>query len=195
MKPNKAPRYDLITGRILKELPDVDLIFLTQFCNAILRINYFPSQWKVAQIIMILKPSKPAEDAKSYRPISYRPIASKMFETLLLKRLSPIIEEKNLIPTHQFGFRRKHVTTEQVHRIVGKINKALETKRYCSAAFLDISQAFDKVWHDGLLIKIKTNLPLNFYNIFRSYLDRRTFLVKHDEAVTPLHDIYSGASR
>lgn len=87
---------------------------------------------------MILKLAKPAEDVKSYRSINLLFIASKMFETVLLKRLSPIIES-NLIPTHQFGFRRKHATTKRGHRIIDKINNALETKRYCSAAFLDIS--------------------------------------------------------
>ena len=52
-----------------------------------------------------------------------------------------------------------HASIEQVHRIVDKIGKDLEEKRYCSAAFLDISQAFDKVWHVGLLYKLKLSLP------------------------------------
>jgi len=65
------------------------------------------------------------------------------------QRLIPIIAD-NLIPSHQFGFRPKHGTIEQVHRVVHKINDNLENKRFCSAAFIDISQAFDKVWHTGL---------------------------------------------
>jgi hypothetical protein len=36
-------------------------------------------------------------------------------------------------------------TIEQTHRIVQRINEALERKEYCSAAFLDIPQAFNKV--------------------------------------------------
>ena len=38
-----------------------------------------------------------------------------------------------------------HATIEQVHRITNVINKALESNKYCTAAFLDISKAFDKV--------------------------------------------------
>ena len=49
------------------------------------------------------------------------------------------------IPDHQFGFRRKHTTIEQVHRITNIINRALENKQYSTAAFLNISQTFDKV--------------------------------------------------
>jgi len=44
---------------------------------------------------------------------------------------------------------------QQCNRLVDTINKALEGQKYCSAVFLDVSQAFDKVWHPGLLLKIK----------------------------------------
>jgi hypothetical protein len=63
--PKKSPGYDLITGQILKELPIIDMKYLTQLFNAILLLNYFPTQWKVAQNI-ILKPGKPPHDLSSY---------------------------------------------------------------------------------------------------------------------------------
>lgn len=75
-----------------------------------------------------------------------------------------------MIPNHQFGFRQKHATIEQAHRIYKEIYTGLEEKKYCSAAFLDITQAFDRVWHEGLLYKIKQNLPLNYYTLLKSYL-------------------------
>jgi hypothetical protein len=139
--------------------------------------GYFPAQWKAAQIILILKPGKPNE-LTSYRPISLLPIISKVSEKLLLKRLLPIVEINRLIPNHQFGFRQRHSTIEQTHQVVRKINEALENKQYCSAAFLDISQAFDKVWHTGLLYKLRRSLPLNYFLILKSYLHNRHFLVK-----------------
>ena len=98
---------------------------------------------------MIEKPGKPPHEAGSYRPISLLPIISKLFEKLLLKRLKPIIERKNLVRDHQFGFRKSHSTMDQVHRITNVIEKALEEKKVCYAIFLDVSQAFDKVWHEG----------------------------------------------
>jgi hypothetical protein len=54
--------------------------------------GYFPAQWKVAQIILILKPGKPPNELTSYRPISLLPIISKVFEKILLKRLLPMDE-------------------------------------------------------------------------------------------------------
>jgi hypothetical protein len=43
------------------------------------------------------------------------------------------------------------------------MNEALEYKQYSSAAFLDISHAFDKVWHTGLLYKLRLFIPLNYF--------------------------------
>lgn len=48
-KTKKAPGYDLITGRILKELSPNTIRFFTIICNSIIRIGHFPTQWKVAQ--------------------------------------------------------------------------------------------------------------------------------------------------
>jgi hypothetical protein len=73
---------------------------------------------------------------------------------LLIKRLKPIIERKNPIPNHQFGFQSKHSTTDHVHRITNSTENVLEEKQVCSAIFLDVAQAFDKVWHEGLIYKL-----------------------------------------
>jgi hypothetical protein len=133
--------------------------FLT---NAILLKGYFPAQQKVAQIILILMPGKPPNEFMFYKPISLLPSVSKVFEQLLQK-----VENNRLIPNLQLGFRQRHSTVEQTHRIVQKIkrmiNETVENKQYCSAAFLDSSQAFDKVRHTGLLYKVKTVSPFELF--------------------------------
>jgi hypothetical protein len=98
-----------------------------------------------------LKPRKPPTELTSYRPISFLPIVFKFCEKLLLKRPVKIVENNGFFRNHQFGFRERCPTIEQTHRIVQRIIEALENKQCCSAALLDISQAFDKVWHTGLL--------------------------------------------
>lgn len=188
----KAPGFDLITGKILKEVGPKCLALIRNIFNAVLRHRYFPTQWKVAKIIMIAKPGKNPEEVTAYRPISLLPILSKLLEKLILKRLSPIIDDRQLIPSHQFGFRNEHSTIEQVHRIVNHIHNVYEKKKYCSAIFLDISQAFDKVWHEGLLYKLKMLLPHHFYEIFKSYIENRYFFVKYEDEHSSLSEISSG---
>jgi hypothetical protein len=140
---------------------------------------------------MIAKPGKNPADVTSYRPISLLPLLSKILEMLILRRLTPIIADNKIIPYHQFDFRTKHGTIEQVHRVVHKINNDLENKRFCSAVFIDISQAFEKVWHKGLLYKLKLAFPYPAYALLKSYLSDRTFQVRYQAEYTTLYDIHS----
>jgi hypothetical protein len=73
---------DLITGDIL--LPHVRILAITYVFNSTLRTAYFRVQWKISQLITILKPAKRAEDVRSYRPISLLPNLSKLFEKLFI---------------------------------------------------------------------------------------------------------------
>jgi hypothetical protein len=148
------------------------------------------------QIILIFKPGKPPNELTSYRPITIvLHIVSKVFEKFLLKRLLRMVENKRLIHNHQFGFRQRHSTTEQTHRIVQRINEPLENKQYCSAPFLDISQAFDKVWHTELLYKLRRSLTLNYFLILKSYLHSRHFLLKVETQYTELSSVNAGVHR
>lgn len=188
----KAPGYDLITGQIFKKLPATALKNLLFIINACFRLQYVPLEWKVAEIIIIPKPGKPDHQITSYRPISLLPVMSKIFEKLLLKRLVPLITNRRLIPSHQFGFRTAHSTIQQVHRIVDVAEKAIEDKRVCSTVFLDVGQAFDKVWHEGLLCKLHNDLPHEYYQILASYLTHRHFRVKIETQYSNLRPIRAG---
>jgi len=127
--------------------------------NAILWLEYWPKSLKMAQIIMIHKPGKNPMHVSSYRPISLLTTISKVLEKLILK---PILDmnPQEWIPNHQSGFRQAHSTVQQCHRITDIINKATENQQYCTDAFSDVSQAFIKGWHPGLLLKIKPILKL-----------------------------------
>ena len=91
----KASGYDLINAKVLKELPQKGVIAITQIYNAIIRIQYFPIQWKYAKIIFVAKPNKPPNELTSYRSISLLPVLSKLFEKLLLKRIVHSFKENN----------------------------------------------------------------------------------------------------
>jgi retron-type reverse transcriptase len=69
---------------------------------------------------------------------------------------------------------------------------SLDSKQYCSSAFLDISQAFDKVWHAGLLYKLRQALSLNYFLLLKSYLHNRHFLVKVGNDYSELKSIHAG---
>ncbi|KAL1129690.1 hypothetical protein AAG570_012634 [Ranatra chinensis] len=84
----------------------------------------------------------------------------------------------------KFGFREYHSTIQQCHRVIYVIASAFEKKQYCTAAFLDETQAFDRVWHEGLLWKLKRILPFTYYLILKSFLTDRFFRVGHKSATS-----------
>ena len=61
-----------------------------------------------------------------------------------------------------------------------------------TAAFLDFSQAFDNIWHPGLLFKIKKILPIKYYNLLKSYLQERHYVTKHNNETSRSFQIHSG---
>jgi hypothetical protein len=62
-------------------LPIIGIKYLTRIFNAVLLKGYFSAQWKVAQIILILRPGKPPDELPSYRSISLFPIVSKVLKS------------------------------------------------------------------------------------------------------------------
>lgn len=80
-----------------------------------------------------------------YRPISLPTVIAKLFEKILLKRLTPLIEGNGLKSDYQWCM-QKHSATYQVHRTTDVIQRALEEKKVCSPVFLEVSQAFNKLW-------------------------------------------------
>lgn len=58
--------------------------------------------------------------------------------------------------------------------------------------FLDVAQAFDKVWHEGLVYKLSTLLPGNICRLLESYLTNRKYRVANEEARSDFFPIIAG---
>ena len=118
----------------------------------------FPEIWKQAHVIPIHKKNE-KNLVKNYRPISLLPICSKVFERVIFNSLYSYFIENNLITWRQSGFIKKDSTINQLLSITEMIRKSFdcEPPKEVRAIFLDISKAFDKVWHEGLIFKLKQN--------------------------------------
>jgi hypothetical protein len=117
------------------------------------KISYPVIQFCLAQRVLPGTTENPPNELTSYRQIRFLRISSEVCEKFFIERLLPMVESNRLIPRHQFGFRQR----EQTNLILRRVNEVLggKKKQYCSAEFLVISQAFNKVWHTGLLCKLK----------------------------------------
>lgn len=164
---------DKIGSKAIRSLSTKNgIIFLTLQYNSVLRVAHFPMQWKCPEIVMMCKPNnKPENEVSSYRTIDLLPLFSKMFEKL------SYLENPNIIPDHKLGFRYRHESSEQCHPIGTVISEPLEKKLNCCSLFLDVKQAFHRVWLKGNL-KIKTILPTPYYLFLKSNWEDRAFFVK-----------------
>jgi len=193
LKPRKAPGPDEIQNIILQKLPEIAFYRLTQLFNSSLRIGHVPEIWKLANIVMLPKPGKDPLFPTNYRPISLLNSIGKVLEKLVCKRAQNFLTENNVIPDEQFGFRGKHATTHQLMRIVEYASLAYNRKEITGAVFMDISKAFDKVWHPGLLFKLrKVNIPHYLYNWLESFLKGRQFRIKINDTFSSFRPITAG---
>ena len=97
-------------------------------------------------------------------------------DSLIFNSLYSYLSSSNHIAANQSGFRPGDSCSNQLLFLVNEIHKAFEDPKSLElrAVFLDISKAFDKVWHEGLLFKLKQNgVSGSLLKFFESYLSNR----------------------
>ena len=167
---------DQIAYPLLKHLPEPAQLLLLSLFNRSWHSHTFPSGWKPTTIIPIHKPGKPTSSPSFFRPISLTSCISKLFERLILSRLTFHLESNHLLSTCQAGFRPGKSPLDQIlsQSIWDGFQKKKPPDRTILAS-VDFSKAFDSVWHSALFHKLLSlKLPPCFVLWVRSFLsDRR----------------------
>lgn len=193
LKTKKAPGPDGISNKVLKCLPLKGICALTAIYNASLRLSCFPIAFKQANVILIPKPGKDPLLTSNHRPISLLPCLGKILEKIILVRLESFISENKILPDFQHGFRSGHSSIHQLLRVVEIITEGFNINKHTVILTLDIRQAFDRVWHNGLLYKMYLmGFPISFIKMVYSYLTDRTFRVKIDEILSSERPLKAG---
>ena len=97
------------------------------------------------------------QNVKNYRPVSLLPIFGKIFERLIYNEMYSFFIENDLISSNQSGFKQGDSCINQLLSITHDIYQSLDQGYEVRGVFLDISKAFDKVWHKGLIHKLEQN--------------------------------------
>ena len=156
LNPDKAHGWDDISVRMIK-LSDAALVTPLKiiFTNC-LKYGVFPEVWKCANVVPVHKKNE-KNLKKNYRPISLLPILGKILEKLIYDSLYSHLVSHELLNSNQSGFRPGDSTVNQLISITHTIFKAFDCNPPLDirSVYLDISKAFDRVWHDGLVYKLK----------------------------------------
>lgn len=178
VKKRKAPGDDGVHNQLIRNLPNTAVHYLMIIINSCMLLSYFPPSWKCAKVSAVKKPGKPANQPSSFRPISLLSCLSKIVERIFLRRLNDALEENNTIPDIQHRFRSGRSTTTQLHQLVSSVKSNLSNSLSTGLVFLDVEKAFDRVWIDGLIVKmIDNNIPAYIIKFAYSFLTNRSFYV------------------
>ena len=122
--------------------------YLTNTINNSLKESTFPDELKQSEVIPVYKKLDPLQK-ENYRPMNLLPHISKIFERVIYNQLNSFMENK--ISKYVTGSRKSHDTQ------YGKMEKKeLYKEENVSAIFMDLSKAFDNIYHDLLQAKLKT---------------------------------------
>ena len=140
LNPNKAQGHDNISIRTLKICAYTICKPLELIFKQALTTFVFPSEWKKGNIVPCYKKGD-KQNIKNYRPVSLLPICGKFFERLIFNEMFSFFLANNLLAPNQSGFKPGDSC----------INHLLSIR----SDLLDISKAFNKVWHEGLIFTLQ----------------------------------------
>ena len=153
---SKASGPDCIPVVVLKNCePELSYI-LAELFNKCLKEYCFPDCWKALSVVPVFKNVEEMSTAKNYRPVSLLSVVSKVFKKLVNNRIVDYLEKCGLISDFQYGVRSSRSTADLLTVVSDRIARTFSRSWATRAVALDISKAFDRVWHAGLLHKLKS---------------------------------------
>ena len=151
LKSGKAAGLDQISPELLKLAEPGVLSYLSSLFNRIYATSYFPMEWAKAIVVPLLKKGD-EKNCDNYRGISLLSVVSKIFTSILNKRLYKWAEENGKISEEQAGFRKSFSTTDHIFTLHTIVNSCLFGNRRSKlyVAFIDYRKAFDTIRRETL---------------------------------------------
>lgn len=193
LKTRKTPGPDRITNEMITNLCGKSQSILLDFINRTWREGTVPTAWLTATIKPVLKKDKPPTDPKSYRPISLTSCLGKVAERMVNTRLYWWLESTNSLNNHQAGFRKGCRTEDQLFRLMQDTMDGFQQHKNTTAVFIDLQQAYDRVWRQGLFIKMeKLGIHGKMYAWIQAFLRNRTISTTWNGTTSGKQSLHEG---
>ena len=153
----------------------------------------FPDCWKVSSVVPVFKNVGGWSTAKNYRPVNLFSVVSKVFEKLVNNRIVDHLEKRGLFSDFQYGFRSSRSTADLLTVFSDRIARAFNRSGATRAVALDRSKAFDRVWHAGLLRKLKSyGISGHIFGLASTFLSNRRLRVVLDGKSSQEYPVNAG---
>ena len=198
LKRGKAPGPHNIHNEVLRLGTTTSLFHhLARLFTSSIETGYIPTAWKLATLRMLLKPDN-SPLLTSYRPISLMSSIMKLFEQVIERRLCSYLEDISFINKYQSGFRQNKSTNDHLFWLSQSVMESFNRGEHVVAAFLDIEEAFDNVWHNGLRYKIfMLDLPTKMTRWLSDFLVGRVIQVNMNgflsDKINPIAEVPQGS--
>ena len=144
LKNSKSTGLDDIDTSILKLVISDILPAITHIINLSLSTLKFPSAWKLAKIIPLLKKGDPL-NPQNYRPVALLAIMSKVLERVIFKQIVKYVEGNSLLHPSHHGSRAGHSTSTAIIEIYDSWIESVEGGEMAGVMMIDLSAAFELV--------------------------------------------------
>ena len=168
---SKAHGHDDISVRMVKICDDSIKKPLPIIYKNCIKTSIYTNAWKKYNIASVLKKGD-KQVVNNYRPVSLLPIFGKVFEKILFNSIFEYLQESCLLCDNESGFQPSDSCEYQLLSIFQDIYASCDcnSSKDVRGIFLDIFKAFDRVWHEKLIYKMKcigiTGMPLKLLQNF-----------------------------
>ncbi len=184
LKPKKTLGPDNIPPYTFKDCRKFLSFPLCFIFNKSLEECKFPAIRKISKITPIPK-TKNGLDISNFRPILILKVSAKIFETLIYKKIFPLI--KNQISLYQHGFYGGRSVVTNLLIFVDKVAKTLDRGWQMDMAYTDFQKAFNRLDHSVLKNKLKMfGFSEKLISLFKSYLSERRQYVMFKGVISAL---------
>ena len=193
--PSKSCPLDPMPTSLVKQCSDELLPIITKIINSSLSAGHFPSSFKTAEVIPLLKKSTlDPESLQSYRSVSNLKFISKATEKAAIEQLQHYLTDNDLFPHLQSAYRKHHSCETALLRVLNDLLSTVDAKRDAVLVLLDLSAAFDTIDHNILIqrLKIRYGLSGSVLEWFDSYIRGRNQVIKIGDSKSDPHLLLSG---